>query len=822
MPNPQHTLGPPSDSVDLPQVWAALRRGSRFIAAVAAALLALVVLQTLFSTMDFRSRARLYLGEIEAQPRTAGAEQSAVELASSGASEVASEIEIIRSRSLVERAILASGLNVSVSPANQGALRYWRWRWQRRDPALVDAGPSELRAANASYSGRPGQPLRCRARFVTRDTYELWSGRTLLGRGKLGESFKSRSLGLTLSAGRERGPRAGNEYELSVRSLPDATDRALKVLVVSAPRRSAGGEAVNVVTLEFVDESPYLAASFLEQLMLAYLSERQAWKTENAGAAESFVGKQLDGVRASLDELEGKLADYRSKNRVVVLDNEAKAMIEQIAKYEEQRLAARLQVAALSDMQRALQSPNPPLGAFLLGEVEDSVLEGMASSLTEARQKLTDLETRFNGQAPEVKQQRAQVAAQLDTVRNYVNSRLLRAQASLSTLNGMIGQFEQRLSTVPGAERKLQQLARESDVYGRTYSYLLERQQQAAIIKASTLSKNRVLDRPEVPMREDSPRLPLRLASGFLGLLLGAGLVLGKAFFSSRIETESDLRRLSLTAPIFATLPAQPKAGRGAPSEAAERAAARSLEAFRTLRANLYEWEDGRAAKVILVSSPESGGGATSSVRGLATALAADGKSVLVVDANLRKPNARRRDELGLAQVLSGERSWRELVRKASGAPSEFQRLSSGGAAAPELLTSKRLQAFFADVRDSFDYVLVDTPSFPEVADALVLCRVADAVLTVLRPQHTPKKAALEHVARLARAARALALVINDAGPLPKPRAARTREKTGRAVAAVKLPPTPTTLPVAPITPSETIAVTAGRPRSRLTIVGGA
>ncbi len=126
------------------------------------------------------------------------------------------------------------------------------------------------------------------------------------------------------------------------------------------------------------------------------------------------------------------------------------------------------------------------MGAFLMGEANDTVLEGMADSLTKERAKLADLEARFNEVAPDVREQRARVDAQLASVRSYVSSRAARAQDSLSSLGGLIQQLQEKLKTVPGAELGLSQLSRESEVYSRTYSYLLERQQQAAIIKAST------------------------------------------------------------------------------------------------------------------------------------------------------------------------------------------------------------------------------------------------------------------------------------------------------------------------------------------------
>jgi tyrosine-protein kinase Etk/Wzc len=311
-----------------------------------------------------------------------------------------------------------------------------------------------------------------------------------------------------------------------------------------------------------------------------------------------------------------------------------------------------MQVAAMADIQRSLKGPNPPIGAFMLGEANDPVLEGMASSLSAARQKLTTLDARFSGAAPDMREQQAQVDAQLAAIRSYVSSRLTRAQESLGALNSLIAQFEEKLKTVPGAELGLAQLSRESEVYSKTYSYLLERQQQAAIIKASQLSKNRVLDLPQVPTREHSPKLLLRLLLGFAGLLLGVGWVVVRNLFGGALQSEADAQRILGAQPILGSVPRQ-RASKGfgvAPEwfhvfdlPAAD-VSSGFLEAFRGLRANLYRWGSapGKQGRVVLLTSPKPGDGKTTCANWLAAALAADGRTVLLIDADLRKPAGRR------------------------------------------------------------------------------------------------------------------------------------------------------------------------------------
>jgi Mrp family chromosome partitioning ATPase/uncharacterized protein involved in exopolysaccharide biosynthesis len=587
--------------------------------------------------------------------------------------------------------------------------------------------------------------------------------------------------------------KTGAAFDLVVNPLDLEVDKALRSLHVTAPKESAGGESLNVVTLEFSSSSPRLSSEFLQKLMMAYLSERQAWKTEEARAAETFVNSQLASVRESLDRLQAKLADYRSGNGVVVLDDQAKAMVEQIGKYEEQRANARLQAAAFTDMKRALKAENPPMGAFLLGDANDKVLENMAESLSKAKEKLTDLESRFQDVAPEVRQQRVQVAAHLEAVRNYVSSRQMRAQSNLGTLHGIIGQFENKLKTVPGAELGLAQLTRESEVYSKTYSDLLERQQQAGIIKASTLSMNRILDIPEIPLREDSPLLPLRYAGIFVGALFGAAIVLAQSLFARTMQGQADLYRTVGPAPILASIPRRPWKRKGAPVDlVAQFPNSRFTEAFRTLRIKLYSLRVGERGTVLVVTSPSASSGTTTCVRSLASVLCADGKSVLVVDANLRQSATNGvsdgPQEPGLRGYLRNDFGWLDVVRRIRQSFSLLFYMPSGGEDQPELLTSARMHRFLREARDTFDYVLIDCPSFPQASEALALSQMADGTLSVLRMHKTPRNLAFEHMAQISAATRFHAVVVSDSDITSSAGMPNSGEDFGRAQAAVQFP----------------------------------
>jgi capsular exopolysaccharide synthesis family protein len=341
-------------------------------------------------------------------------------------------------------------------------------------------------------------------------------------------------------------------------------------------------------------------------------------------------------------------------------------------------------------------------------------------------------------------------------------------------------------------------------VYNRIYSYLLERQQQAGIVKAATMSKNRVLDPPTLPFREDTPKLALRLASLLLGLLLGVLVVLVRRFMSPTLQSERELRVAARDITVFAHVPRETSSAAlsdvapasGMPMLSVARRSA-FTEAFRTLRTNLSLTSWSQTGNVVLITSPCPGDGKTTTTLSLAAVLAADGRQVLVIDADLRKPShhelLQETSEIGLQGVLSGQYHWRDAVRPVSSSFGEFYSLGAGRAAPSELLTSERMARLLTETRERFDYVLIDCASFPLVADALILSREADCVLSVLRLQHTPRKLINDHMRRLSESARNYGVVLNDAntpaggygGAYPVPGAPPSRSgAVGRAVNA--------------------------------------
>lgn len=800
--------------LDLDQVRLALRASTRLIWMSGIGLFALVMTFTMQTRMEFVVKGRLYLGELEGRSQTSPVS----EFSSSSGSDVYSEVEIMKSRSRVEQAVLASALNATLTPFGTRAPRYWDWLVSKRDPAILDAAFTTLQVKHAALPPRAPEARKFRVAFTDDSHYSVIDARDEkhreLATGVLDEPLETPKFSMTLTGGTAAHPRAGSRYDIEIEPTEKTVEDALKNLDITVPKVPAASEPVKVLVLELASRAPHQASVFLRVLMETHLDERHTWKTEDATAAENVILKQLAGMQTSLDSTENQLAAFRTQNPAVVQQSQPQSMVAQLATYEQQRTAARMQASMMESVLRKLDQPNSALETFMFGEADDAVLNQLGGSLAESRRKLVEVRSKFSDASPEVRRQYAEVAEQLYMIRNYVSGRLSRANEQVRELDAVIGRSSKQLTAVPSAELKLAQIERKSDVYSRVYSYLLESQQRTEILKATTGSKNRILDWPAVPSREQGPNIFVRMLSFPLGLLFAALLVVTRSLYSGALRSEAEVRHVLRGTTLFASIPKLARRVAASRRRRVYDLAALPFEslgfaeAIRTLRTNLYHSLAGPQGRVILITSPAPDDGKTTLTLCLAGALAADDKRVLVIDADLRKPShyqlTGHKPDGGLGELLAHDEP--HEPRKIDAHPvmlshGQFDALDAGFDLSAELLASQRFGAFLIRARDEYDYVLLDSPSFPPAADALVLASRADFVLSVVRRGNTPRVRAEEHVRALASRAHGHAVIVNDSDaasargysrPVRAPKASRgAGVKQGKASAGNPRAPLP-------------------------------
>lgn len=190
-------------------------------------------------------------------------------------------------------------------------------------------------------------------------------------------------------------------------------------------------------------------------------------------------------------------------------------------------------------------------------------------------------------------------------------------------------------------------------------------------------------------------------------------------------------------------------------------------EQYRTVRTNLQFSAVDKELRRILVTSAAPNEGKSITVANLAVAYAQQGKRVLLIDADLRKPTVHytfRLDNLvGLSTVLVGEGSFLEAVQDT--AQENLSTMSSGPIPPnpSELLGSRRMEKFLAEAEEVYDLIIIDSPPVLAVTDAQILANIVDGSLLVIRSGQTEYEAAEKAKEALERStSKILGTVLND------------------------------------------------------------
>jgi capsular exopolysaccharide family len=324
------------------------------------------------------------------------------------------------------------------------------------------------------------------------------------------------------------------------------------------------------------------------------------------------------------------------------------------------------------------------------------------------------------------------------------------------------------MSKYPHSELAVISLTQSSEVLGKLYMFLLEKQEEAAISKASTLTKNRILAPALIGSLPVSPNAKREvILYGLLGILLGIAIITARYLLHPGFRSDQEIRQSYPYLPVYGLLPASkavvrqkethfempnPRSGYG--------------EALRVLRGNFYLAVGEKLGQIVAITSAISGDGKSMLAIQLATALAQDGKKVLLVDADLRNPHAHLVFNVpqgpGFSDVLAERTTWQAVSHHLINSGMDFITAGQTPPNPSEHLGSAHLEQVLLELRARYDFIFVDTPPFPLVGDILSIGRFADRLLTVAKINHTPRRAYHAHLQGLLGLNRPMGLIINN------------------------------------------------------------
>ncbi len=267
---------------------------------------------------------------------------------------------------------------------------------------------------------------------------------------------------------------------------------------------------------------------------------------------------------------------------------------------------------------------------------------------------------------------------------------------------------------------------------------------------------------------QPAPRRTMLFAV-LLGLMMGIGLAFFRDWMDDRLRSADEIRN-SLAMTVLGVVPQMPAVV--SPTVTAQKVVldptSDVAEAYRSLRTAIYFGAPKDRSKIILVTSPNTGDGKTTSAANLACVMAQAGKRVLLMDADLRNPRQHivfgiKPSALGLSGVLAGQIAWERAIQSTPLPGLDLMQCGPKPRNPSEMLNSHEFSELLETLTDKYDQIIIDSPPVMGLADSRIIAASCDLTLLVLRANKTTRKLSrLSRDGLAAVGANVLGVIVND------------------------------------------------------------
>ena len=514
-----------------------------------------------------------------------------------------------------------------------------------------------------------------------------------------------------------------------------------------------------LVKVHFDSPEPEMAARIANAIAVAFINLNLERRMEATSYARTFLQERLAQIKVKLEDSEKELNAYTRQEGIIKPDEKQQSPDAQVLGEFTTALAKvqgeRIRAEAL--YQQAKAGDPAALHAFVnsaliqeyktrQAKLEGDYQEGL-KTYKPGYPKMQQIESQIKELQAKINQETKAALSALKA--NY--------EAALTQEKQLTAKLKESKQTVLGGQDSSFQynlLKREVDTNRQLYDSLLQRYKEIGVAGGVGINNITVVDKAKVPKFPFKPNLMRSLLIAiFLGLAAGIALAFLLEHLDDTIKAPEDMEKL-LGLPVLGVIPAT-RVADGTELALAENADPRSpfAEAHRSLRTTLQFSTPEGMPKVLLVTSTSVGEGKSTTALSLATHITQTGKTVLLIDCDLRKASLHRKlgigNDLGLTNYLAGDAQPVKITRGCQ-IPHLF--LIPSGPLPPnpaELLGSAKMIALLNLAAEKFDQVIIDGPPVLGLADAPILGSLAEATLLVAEAGVTSRQYAQGAVKRL-------------------------------------------------------------------------
>ena len=515
-----------------------------------------------------------------------------------------------------------------------------------------------------------------------------------------------------------------------------------------------------LLKISYDSNDPKLASDISNAIAKTFVRQNLERRFDTATTNKAYITDSIEVTKKSLEEAENRLNAYAKKHGIVqdetgqtTSNYSLKKQAEEVIIAEKERIEAE---AAYN-----LYLKNPKNQKVIVNTANNPYILSLQKAAARLETKFQALRSKRSSTARRLRKQidgiKEQIVAESEGIQGSLKSVFLRAKQKEEMLRAQFEIQKTNALNLQGKSTRYNTLAREVEINQIAYNKQLDQLMGLTIAENIGTNNISVIDIAGIPTKKHKPSLRTNLAFGtLLGLLLGMGIAFLREFIDDSVKTSDNLERLT-GLPVLSQLPEITKLNsKQLALQTASAPKSALAESIRSLRTSLRFSTRSGSPHSIFITSTNAGECKSTVALNLATAYAQSGNSVLLIDADLRKPSLHNLLGLenlkGLTNLLAGAETDLDISRTCM---VKQLRVITSGPIPPdpvELLSSNKMIELIKMVADKYDHVIIDGPPVLGLADALVVANLSDATLVTVQAGKTRKGELLDALKRLERA----------------------------------------------------------------------
>ncbi|MBM3279462.1 MAG: AAA family ATPase [Candidatus Handelsmanbacteria bacterium] len=560
-------------------------------------------------------------------------------------------------------------------------------------------------------------------------------------------------------------------------------DSTAMVLGLQAHIKTSQEGYTNIIGIEATGSQAEAARELADAVAVVFAEYKNAQKNEKSKQHRIFVEQQRERARLALALAEDSVQAYREQQQLVSIDAQAGSILSQINTAKQTINQLDQDLRGIETMLTEIDRNQALSKRTMQGASRTRVGEAFISltqQLNNLQLERSSMLVQYTEDHPKVQQVQAKVVELIRNLKDELRARLQVLAHDLEAARVLLARAQLEYDQLPIKGQELGRLQREVNLRQQVVGVLEEEYQNARIREADRIEEVTVLQRAVTPSAPTNPQNPAQraLVGVILGLVLGIVFAVVAESLDTSIGTVEDVQEYTATQ-VVGIIPSinlddvRASLRRRNLDISDERTVQRKAqlvaffdpqstmsESYRTLRTNIEFVTVEKGVRCLMVTSSMLREGKSTTIANLAMTMAQLGKRTLLVDCDLRKPTMAKLfgldNEPGMTEVIVGNYDWHQVIRTVTDIVTggmgmedilQTQGISNlhiipSGSIPPnpaELLNSRRMTEFIAQVREAYDVVLFDSPPALQVTDAAILGKKVDGALMVYKVGEVPR-----------------------------------------------------------------------------------